>query len=205
MDNDWSMKKLHRHILLSAAYRQRSDDRPECRQVDPENALLWRMNRHRLDFEATRDSLLAVSGRLDRTVGGPSVKDALSPGAKRRTLYSFVDRLQVPGLFRAFDFPSPDATAAQRDATTVPQQALFLMNNGFVVENVRGVLKRPEVASEKDTAAKVTRVYRLVYGRAPAADELALAAEYLGEQPDVAAWERFVQALLLANEFVFVD
>jgi hypothetical protein len=108
-------------------------------------------------------------------------------------------------LFRAFDFPSPDATAAQRDATTVPQQALFLMNNGFVMENVRGVLKRPEVASEKDTAAKIARVYRLVYGRAPAADELTVAQEYLGERPDAAAWERFVQAMLLANEFVFAD
>src|SRR5262249_57722730 len=110
---------------LSAVYQQRSDDRPDCRGVDPENALLWKMNRRRLDFEATRDALLAVSGRLSAIVGGPSVKDAFAPADTRRTLYAYLDRLNVPGLYRTFDFPSPDATSPQRDATTVPQPPLF--------------------------------------------------------------------------------
>jgi mono/diheme cytochrome c family protein len=201
----WSVKRLHRRILLSAAYRQRSDDRPECRGSDPENLLLWRMNRQRLDFEATRDALLAVGGRLDGTVGGPSVPDVLSPAARRRTLYGHLDRLSVPGLYRAFDFPSPDASSPRRDQTTVPQQALFLMNNPFVAECARGLLRRPEVAAEKDTDARVRRLYRLAYGRAPAAAGAALAREYLGASPAPAAWERYAQALLLANEFVFVD
>jgi hypothetical protein len=173
--------------------------------VDPENLLVWRMNRRRLDFEATRDALLAVAGRLDRTVGGPSVQNILSPGTTRRTLYGFLDRLNVPGLYRTFDFPSPDATSPQRDVTTVAPQALFLMNNPFVLDAAGHVLRRPEVAAEKQTAGKVDRLYRLCYGRGPSAEERALAREYLGAAPAVETWQRYVQALLLGNEFVFVD
>jgi hypothetical protein len=205
-DHGWSIKKLHRLILLSTAYQQRSDDRPECRRVDPENLLLWKMNRRRLDFEATRDALLAVSGSLSSIVGGPSMKNAFAPAATRRTLYAFLDRLNVPGLYRTFDFPSPDATSPQRDATTVPQQALFLMNNPFVLECVRRIVARPEIAAEKDAPGRVERLYRLLYGRSPTSDELTLAIAFTSQQPGSAvAWERYVQALLVANEFVFVD
>jgi hypothetical protein len=203
MNNGWSLKKLHRLILLSAVYRQRTDDRENCRRVDPENVLLWKMNRQRLDFEATRDALLAVAGALDGTVGGPSVKNITDPSARRRTLYGFLDRLNVPGLFRTFDFPSPDATSPQRASTTVPQQALFLMNSPFVQECARRLVRRPEVTGEPDTARRVERLYRLVYGRAPSPEETALGCDYVGAAPG--AWERYAQALLLANEFVFVD
>jgi hypothetical protein len=200
----WSVKELHRMILLSATYQQSctSNSKANPRAADPENSLLWRMNRRRLDFEATRDALLAVAGRLDRTVGGPPVHGILGPNAARRTLYGFVDRQTLPGLYRAFDFPSPDATSAQRDATTIPQQALYLMNNLFVLECARGLLRQPDVAAAKDLAARVDRLYRLCYGRPPSVDDLALAQEYLGPAPD---WERYAQALLEANEFVFVD
>jgi hypothetical protein len=204
MDQGWSVKKLHRLLLLSAVYQQQSDDRPDCRRLDPDNALLGRMNRQRIDFEATRDALLAVAGRLDTTVGGPPDKNILAPTSRRRTVYGFIDRLQVPGLFRTFDFPSPDASSPRRDNTTVPQQALFLMNNPFVLECARGLLHRPKVAAEKDAAGGVDRLHRLLYGRAPKPDEVALAKEFLGSAPN-AAWERYAQALLLANEFVFVD
>src|SRR5262249_25551398 len=179
-------------------------DRDDCRRVDPENTLLWKMNRHRLDFEALRDALLAVSGRLDRVLRGPPVRDVLAPAASRRTLYSFLDRLNVPGLFRTFDFPSPDATSSQRATTTVPPQALFLMNNAFVVESARRLLQRPEIAGEPDEDAKVGRLYRVVYGREPSAEERTLAREFL-HAPGQAAWQRYAQALLLANEFAFVD
>jgi hypothetical protein len=206
MNNGWSVEKRHRQIVLSAAYRQRSDDRPEGRGVDPENALLWKMNRQRLNFEATRDALLAVAGSLDGTVGGPPVKNITDPSARRRTVYGFLDRLNVPGLYRTFDFPSPDATSPQRAATTVPQQALFLMNNPFVLECARRLARRPEVAAEPDVARRVERLYRLAYGRAPSAEETALARDFVGAAPGTpTAWERYAQALLLANEFVFVD
>jgi cytochrome c553 len=205
MDGGWSIKKLHRLIMLSRAYQQRSDDRSECRAVDPENLLVWRMNRRRLDFEATRDALLAVEGRLDRTVGGPSVRNIMAPGATRRTLYGFLDRLNVPGLYRTFDFPSPDATSPQRDVTTVAPQALFLMNNPFVLDAAARVAQRPDVAGEKELAGKVARIYRLLYGRAPNEQEVGLAREYLGATPAVVDWQRYVQALMLGNEFVFID
>src|SRR5207302_7441948 len=131
-------------------------------------------------FEATRDALVAVSGHLDRTLGGPPVKDILAPAATRRTLYGFLDRLNVPGLFRTFDFPSPDATNPQRDTTTVAPQALFLMNNPFVIAMAGHVAGRPEVAGEKDIARKVGRLHRLLYGREAAAEEVALAREVVG-------------------------
>jgi hypothetical protein len=201
----WSLKALHRRIMLSAVYRQKSADRPEGR-VDPENVLLWRMNRRRLDFEATRDALLTAAGRLERKLGGPSVKDAVAPSATRRTLYGHLDRLNVPGLYRTFDFPSPDATSPQRTTTTVPPQALFLMNHPFSIECARRLARRPDVAAEKDAAARVARLYRLAYGRDPGPGEVKLAREFVesaggGE----AAWDRYAHALLMANEFVFID
>ena len=205
MDSGWSIKKLHRRILLSATYRQQSLDRPECRRVDPENALLWRANRRRLDFEALRDALLAVSGRLDRTVGGPSTKDLLSAAANRRTLYGHLDRLNVPGLWRTFDFPSPDATSAGRVETTVPQQALFLMNNPFALDCARRLAQRSDVAGVEERRGRVDRLYRLLFGRVSTAAERTLAREYLGQGGDATAWERYAQALLLTNEFLFVD
>jgi hypothetical protein len=206
MHNGWSLKQLHRLILLSAVYRQRSDDRAECRRVDPENVLLWKMNRQRLDFEATRDALLAVAGALDGTVGGPPVRNITDPSARRRTVYGFLDRLNVPGLLRTFDFPSPDATSPQRASTTVPQQALFLMNNPFVLECARRLVRRPDVAAEPDVPRRVEHLYRLVYGRPPSPEETALACDFVGAAPGTpVAWERYAQALLLANEFVFVD
>src|SRR5262249_45752887 len=103
----WSVKKMHRLIMLSAAYQQQGNDRPEGKRLDPENFLLWKMNRRRLDFEATRDALLAVAGKLERRLGGPSVPGITAPAATRRTLYGFLDRLNVPELYRTFDFPSP--------------------------------------------------------------------------------------------------
>jgi hypothetical protein len=203
MQNGWSIKKLHRLILLSAAYQQRSEDRPDCRRVDSENALLWKMNRRRLDFEATRDALLAVSGRLDRRSGGPPEKDILG-AARRRTVYGFLDRLQVPGLYRTFDFPSPDASNPQRDTTTIPQQALFLMNNPFSRACAEQLVQLPEIAAEKDAARRVAFLYRRLYGREPTAEEVSLAHAFTGEM-ESSRWLRYAQGLLLANEFVFLD
>jgi Protein of unknown function (DUF1553)/Protein of unknown function (DUF1549)/Planctomycete cytochrome C len=201
VDNGWSLKKLHRQIMLSSAYRQASADGSDGRGLDPENTLLWRMNRRRLDFEATRDSLLAVAGTLDRAIGGPAVKDIL--GSNRRTLYGYVDRLNVPGLYRTFDFPSPDATSPRRDNTTVAPQALFLMNHPSVARAAKKLIDGPDVTAEKELPRRVDRLYRILYGRAASERELTIAEEYLSANSG--AWERYAHALLLANEFVFVD
>ncbi|HZE95716.1 MAG TPA: PSD1 and planctomycete cytochrome C domain-containing protein, partial [Planctomycetota bacterium] len=166
----WSTKSLHRLILLSETYRQSSDDRAAARAADPENRLLWRANRRRLDWEAMRDSFLTCSGRLDPEIGGRPVPFT-SP---KRTLYGYVDRLNIPGMLRAFDFASVDQSSPQRHQTTVPQQALFLMNSPFMLDQARGVAKR--AGGEPD---RVRAVYRIVLGRDPSDEELRLGNAFL--------------------------
>jgi hypothetical protein len=201
----WSLKDLHRLIVTSAAYRQQSADRLDARRIDPENVLLWRAPRRRLDFEAMRDALLVTSGRLVAEIGGKSVQDSLGAGANRRSLYTHLDRLNMPNLLRTFDVPSPDATSPQRVETTVPQQALFLMNSPFAQDCTRRLLQRSDVASIPNVDGRVQRLYRILFGRSATVDELKLARDYLGEGRETAVWERYAQALLLTNEFVFVD
>ncbi|HEX4591662.1 MAG TPA: DUF1549 and DUF1553 domain-containing protein, partial [Gemmataceae bacterium] len=150
VQDGWSIKQLHRLILLSDTYRQRSDDRPECVKVDPENRLVWKFNRQRLDLEAMRDGMLAAAGRLDFTIGGPAVDLLAPPFAPRRTVYGFIDRQNLPGLFRTFDFASPDTHAPQRYTTTVPQQALFLMNSPFAVQQAKALAARPDVGGASE-------------------------------------------------------
>ncbi|MGE0608900.1 MAG: DUF1553 domain-containing protein, partial [Pirellulales bacterium] len=179
MEPGWSLKQLHRTIVLSAAYRQASDDRPDARRIDPENRLLWRMNRRRLDFEATRDTLLAAGGDLDGTLGGFAVSIVTRPFSRRRTVYGFIDRQELPGLFRSFDFANPDAHSPQRFSTTVPQQALFLMNSPFVQEQAARLANRPTVAEHSDPASRIGAMYALLFGRAPSPDELALGLRFV--------------------------
>jgi hypothetical protein len=204
MADGWSVKRLVRRIVLSAAYRQQSAERPDAAKVDPDNALVWRMNRRRLGFEPMRDALLAVGGNFDHAIGGPSVQNFLAPTANRRTLYAHLDRLNVPGVYRTFDFPSPDSTSAKRDQTTVPPQALFLMNHPFVAACAKNVTRRPDVSSLTEPASKLDRVFAILFGRPPTARERALALEVVSTDP-VSAWPRFVHALLMSNEFLFID
>src|SRR5262249_59713301 len=116
-EEGWSLKALHRLIVLSRTYRQSSFDRPDCRKVDPENRLLAHYPRRRLDLEAMRDTLLFVAGRLDGRMGGRPVDVAGDPGNRRRTVYGLVDRQSLPTLFRAFDFARPDQSAGRRPRT----------------------------------------------------------------------------------------
>jgi hypothetical protein len=209
-EDGWSLKKLHRRILLSDAYQQASRDRPECRRQDPENRFFWRANRRRLDLESMRDTLLAVSGRLDQRLGGRPVDAAHDAVCRRRTVYGLVDRQDVPALYRAFDFASPDQTAAQRPQTTVPQQALFAMNAPFVIEQAEALAARPEVVRETDPARRVAALHRLVFCREPEFSEVALALRFLDaaameKDCKLTALEQYAQVLLLTNELMFVD
>ncbi len=183
VEGGWSVKKLHRLILLSSAYRQSSADNAAFRASDPENRLLWKHPRRRLDFEQMRDSFLAASGDLDPTLGGKPVPIATS---KRRSLYGFIDRLNVPSLLRSFDFASVDAHSPQRYQTTVPQQALFLMNSPFQLDRARALAKRVEGSPDE----RVRSLYRLLFGREPSERERAAGLKYL-EAPDPApvAWK----------------
>jgi hypothetical protein len=179
MDGGWSLKALHRQIVLSSVYQQRSDDRPEALGLDPDNVLLWKMNRRRLDFEALRDSLLAATGQLDETVGGPAAPLTTEPFSVRRTVYGFIDRQNLPGLFRTFDFANPDTHSPGRFITTVPQQALFLMNSPFVMQGAERVQQRPELAGIADPAQRIHRLYALIYGRDPTAAETSLGLAFI--------------------------
>ena len=198
----WSVKSLHRLIMNSAVYQQACVAPDEKSQsVDAENRLLSRMNRRRHDFETQRDALLAVGGTLDLKAGGPPV--ALS--TPRRTLYTFINRLDVPPVMATFDFPSPSASCPQRARTMVAPQALYLMNNDFVADCAAAVLRRGDMATLKSRAEKVDRLYALLFSRRPTELDLRWAGDFLGSSPDGKAWQHYVHALLLANEFVFVD
>jgi len=197
--------------MLSATYQQSSLDRPDLAKADPENRLLGRMNRRRLDFEAFRDSMLAVAGRLDPRVGGRSVDLFKTPFTPRRSVYGFVDRQNLPGTFRAFDFASPDQHTPQRFQTTVPQQALFVMNNPFVVEEAKALAARPDVAAAGSAEDRVAAIYRAAYGRAPSAEEAAAGREFVKAaawsmfSAKLTPWEQYAQVILASNEFAFVD
>ncbi len=211
IDEGWSLKKLHRAILLSSVYQQSSRDRADDRgrDRDPENRLLWKMNRRRLDFEALRDALFVAAGRLDRTMGGPGV-DVSAPGANRRSVYAYVDRQSLPAMLPTFDFASPDAHSAGRYTTTVPQQALLLLNGPMVGEMARAFASRADVVAISDPAERADRMFRVAFGRKASELEIALALEFVSgdssSQPDAPdAWALLAQALLLANEFSYVD
>ncbi|MBC7854129.1 MAG: PSD1 domain-containing protein [Pirellulaceae bacterium] len=205
LSNGWSLKKVHRQILLSATWQQQSLDRPEGLAVDPENRLLWKMNRQRLDFETTRDSLVAITAQLDSRLGGKS-EDLLGGNfIPRRTMYSFIDRQDLPGIFSVFDFPSPNASSPQRDLTTVSPQALYLMNGPFLQQISERVLARGEIASVPDRAGRIDRIYQVLMQRQPEVAEQGLSDQFLGPSPTPTELERFIQALLMSNEFVFVD
>ena len=215
----WSLKRMHRLIMLSEAYQRSSTASREALAADPENRLLTRMNRRRLDLEAMRDSVLAVAGRLDLQMGGPAVDLLKQPFPTRRTVYGFIERQNLPGFFRTFDFASPDATVGQRHQTTIPQQALFMMNSPFIVEQARHIVRRQEVRAPGDEAARVRGLYRIVYARNPTPAEAARAAAFVrsasvrqvrlepgqGPREPMDPWEQLAQVLLMSNEFFFVD
>ncbi len=208
MEEGWSVKKLHRLILLSATYQQSSEPSAKARANDVDNRLLSHQARQRLDFEALRDSLLWASGRLDARVGGAPVEITTAPFSARRSVYGFIDRQNLPGLFRTFDFASPDTSTPQRHTTTVPQQALFLMNAPFVVEQAKALAARADVTARKETGERIGYLYQLLYGRAADAEEVALGRRYVESATSeklLSPWEKYCQALLLSNEFAFVD
>jgi hypothetical protein len=198
----WSIKQMHRLILLSAAYQQSSEAMVETWKNDPDNLLFGRMNRRRLEAEALRDSILAVSGRLDRTMGGPAVRDFAAP---RRTLYLTTIRSDRSGFGPLFDAADPTAPVDKRTVSTVAPQALFLLNNPFVLAQTQALAKR-FLDMGKDDEARINRAYHLLYGRPPTTEESTVGRVFLrraggGEQ----AWQEYAEILLCANEFVYVD
>ncbi len=208
VEQGWSLKKLHRDIMLSATYQQSSGFREDGDKVDPENQLLWRMNRRRLEVEPWRDSILAVSGELDRTAGGPP-SNLDNAGFKRRTVYGFVSRHRLDELLRLFDFPDPSITAADRSVTTVPLQQLFVLNSDFMMQRARALTGQLNAAGLADDEAKVRYAYELLFSREAGDDEVSAATQFLQSGQDdgdrISRWEQLSLALLGSNEFLFVD
>ena len=177
VEDGWSIKKLHRRIILSKTYQLSSGENAKARQIDADNRLLARANRRRLDFEAMRDAMLAVSGDLDGKMGGPAVDITTAPFGKRRTIYGFVDRQNLPGMFRTFDFASPDSSTPQRYQTTVPQQSLFLLNHPFVLERALAIVKRAGDLAEPKMALR--QIYKSIYAREPDTEEVRLGMQFI--------------------------
>ncbi|MDB6154628.1 MAG: hypothetical protein JWL90_3081 [Chthoniobacteraceae bacterium] len=186
MEEGWSIKKLQRLILLSNTYRQASDVDAKVAQSDPENRLVSHMHRQRLDFEAMRDSLLFVSGQLDPAMGGRPVEITGADPARRRTVYGFIDRQNLPGIFRTFDFASPDATVPQRHVTTVPQQALFMMNSPFVLAQARALVAKPDFAKPDASEWQIQDLYKRVLARRAEPAEVDAGLRYLAAQAEQA-------------------
>ncbi len=210
----WSIKELHRDIMTSAAYCMSSRYDEQNFATDGDNRLLWRMNPRRLDIEAWRDALLAVAGDLDLQLGGLPVDDINSA---RRTIYMQVsrngDHFQADEFMRLFDFPAMRATVSERLPNTVPQQYLFLMNNGYMLR--RAELFAARLGKKWQTnEQRIERAYRLLYSRLPTVEEQQIGLEFLKDpeatehivaSDDQSRLQRYLQVLLSSNEFMYIE
>ncbi len=225
-ENQWSLKSLHRLILTSETFQQASIDRPDARTIDPENRLLWKMNRRRMEWEVLRDSMLAVTGQLDLAVGGKSIDMFRQQSSNRRSIYGIIDRQDLPNLLRSFDFASPDSSAARRPQTTVPQQSLFLMNGAMLQGLSEKMLDQAQWNVLQDRTQKIAWLFDRIYLRMPTDQELQMCQTFLNQaisetqspsdgddeaqqlqksQAQRQQWQSLIQAILMSNEFCFID
>ena len=232
MDEGWSIKAIHRLLMLSNVYQQRSDNHQQNDLRDADNRLLSKMNRRRLDFESMRDTLLMVADKLDPAIGGRPVAlaDQQPTGqtsfSNRRTVYGAIDRNNLQSWFGYFDFANPDLSTAQRDITTVPQQALFFFNDLFVMQQACSLAARADFQLFETTEERTQYVYQQLFQRDASAAEIELADRFLATEERAASstqkpfttnpgsqaglrplspWERFVHVLLMSDELMFVD
>jgi cytochrome c553 len=226
----WSLKKLHKRIMLSATYQMGSAHDAKAALADPDNRLLWRANVRRLEAEAIRDSLLAVGGLLDRTPGGPALthvknrdylfdhtsKDKTTYASDRRSVYLPVIRNNLYDVFQLFDAPDPAVSSGDRAATTVPTQALFFLNSELATRAADALAGRILAKSDLDDRGRVRLLFALAYGRDPTEGEakrvtagVAAFAEEFASEADTAkrtrkAWTAVCQAVLAGNEFIHI-
>jgi hypothetical protein len=227
VEHGWSIKKMHRLMLLSSAYRMASRSDTRADELDPQNKLLHRMPIRRLEAECIRDAMLAVSGRLDRAMFGPGVPPHLTPfmlgrgrpavsgpldGAGRRSVYITVRRNFLTPMFLAFDYPIPFTTIGRRSVSNVPAQALTMMNNPFVLQQAETWAKR--VLADKGLTPKerIGKMYVTAFGRPPTETESTEALAFLEEQGkqygranDPRAWTDLCHVLMNVKEFIFVN
>ena len=219
-ENGWSIKDLHRRILLTEAYQQASVEIELARTKDPENDLFWRMPRRRLDLEAMRDAMLAVSGELQTTLGGKPFPLNQNPAVPRRSVYGFINRDIVSNLSSTFDVANPNACTVKRPDTTVPQQTLFALNSEFIQDRAAKLSDLSNAESGGDSRLRVGWIYQRLFSRNPTEEEIATVLQFvLSDQnasevavatpaapaKSVDVWTRLIHALLASNEFIFID
>jgi mono/diheme cytochrome c family protein/uncharacterized coiled-coil protein SlyX len=199
VEDGWSVKQLHRRIMLSAVYQQASVVSPDQVRADPDNLLLGRMSVRRLEAEAIRDAMLLATGRLDRTRGGPATADLLLP---RRSLYIQTVRQDRSNFSTLFDAANPEQPVEKRAVSTVAPQALFLLNSAFVQAQSKHLAQRLHELGAGDDAARIDQLYRWLYGRSAKAKEIEIGRGFLKSGD---AWTDYVHLLLCSNEFVYID
>jgi Protein of unknown function (DUF1553)/Protein of unknown function (DUF1549)/Planctomycete cytochrome C len=204
IEHNWSLKQLNKLIVMSATYQQESRPTDAGLAADPTNQWLWRANVQRLDFEQVRDTLLTASATLDDTkiggkpfqIGGVSTiaavgknryagleAGALQTNPNRRTVYAMIDRAALPEMFNTFDFANPEISTGERVLTTVPQQALFMMNSPFIAEQMRNLLARKDFPKSGSDEDKIKFIYRTAFQRQPTAAELEQARAFFNADP----------------------
>lgn len=211
----WSMKAMHRLICTSETYRQSSVRQTEAAKVDADARLLWRFPPRRMEAEALRDTILAITGKLDLTMGGPgfdlfepndnyvkvyTAKDEPGPDTWRRMVYQAKPRMQLDNIFGSFDAPDAGQVTPRRTSSTTPLQALNLLNSPFMLQQAGFLAERLKTDRGNDVAAQVQRAFALLYGRAATAEEVEAAAGFIGSEGLVA----FCRAMLNTNEFLYV-
>ncbi len=231
----WSWKAMHRLILLSNTYRQSSQFSEQVAAKDPENRLLWRMNPRRIEAESLRDSILAVSGKLNPEMYGPGIypridPDVINTGSRprwpldakddhstwRRSVYIFVKRSVILPIIEVFDCPATVVSGPVRAVSTVSPQALALMNNEFVLQQSGYFAERVAKEAGGDKRAQIVRVFQIALGRQPSAKEIEWSLSFLksqaegyaqrkAEKPEAEALRDFCHAVINLNEFVYVD
>ncbi len=230
-DEDWSLKSLHRAIMLSSTYQMSSDWNERYAESDPENKLIWRMNRRRLEAEEIRDSLLAVGDNLDRRMGGSLLPtknrayvtstaniDIAVYDTRRRSLYLPVVRSALYSVFQVFDFAEPSVPSGQRQVTNIASQALFIMNSKIVKDQSESLAKMLLAPGTADVQQRIQQLYLQVLGRTADLQELASCLAHLekysaaleengikGADQQLQSWQSLCRALLASNEFIYLD
>ena len=203
ISDGWSLKKLHKQIMMSAAWQQSSQFDQEKFDVDGDNKFLWRFQPKKLEVESWRDSLLSVTGELDLKFGGSPDGEIIN--SKRRTIYATIsrtgDRFKSDNFLRLFDFPAAVSTSPKRASSIVPQQYLFMLNSNFM--NERAVaLGKSLFESKTDKNHTIINVYKKLYSRIPEPREIKLAQSWLGQDPNINKWNQYAQVLLSAHELI---
>ncbi|MBL96169.1 MAG: hypothetical protein CMF70_12800 [Magnetovibrio sp.] len=203
IDEGWSLKKLHRLIVTSATYQQSSQATPAVLERDADNRLLTRLPLRRLESEPIRDAMLAVAGNLDAERGGPAEAENSVP---RRSLYIQTRRFDRNEYAMLFDCANPEQAVAQRTVSTTAPQALFLLNNAFVLQQSTAFASRLAAEVPTDGPARIQRAYALLFARPASLQELAVAVDFIAAAPNrEQGWREYAQVLLASNEFFHVE